>query len=351
MATARTGIEPAQALADRPLDRGVVADIEVEVLDLLVAAPVTAPQALLAAHAQRHGDRHKRITAVGAEQHQVGTQVLGRVAEEFLGEVFAAPGPPASAMLLIEAVHALQHHRRNLLPHQWAHREARLRHGAALTADVAPLVGIEAEQVVVEAGETGIAPEALLVEPGGPARCFRQGLPAGIDVQQVAAQQPLLPAEAVDLFEHQAGESGLIFIGGHLKAVPLHRAHRAHPHQLWVVAQAHLSCELGEGLIENEFAVAVALQVERRQGHQRLAAPDPQMAGLPSLTGNDAAGGLQTMQPAPAEEGDAGRATEFLPLGFADPGGGGVPAGLEFSHAAAPRSCIAPDAKLTTGAG
>jgi hypothetical protein len=90
-----------------------------------------------------------------------------------------------------------------------------------------------------------------------------------------------------------------------VKAVALDGAHRAHAQQLRVVAQPQLARQLGKRLIEDELAVTVALQIERCDGDQRLAAPDPQVEGLPALTGHDAAGSLQALEPVPGVEGKA----------------------------------------------
>lgn len=95
----------------------------------------------------------------------------------------------------------------------------------------------------------------------------------------------------------------MIFPSCDVEAVALDRAHRAHAQQLRVVAQPQLARQLGERLVEDEFSVAVALQVERCDGDQHLAAPDPEVEGLPALTGHDAAGGLKALEPIPGVEG------------------------------------------------
>jgi hypothetical protein len=40
-----------------------------EIIDRLIAAPITAPELIGGAHAKRHGHGLGRIAAMGAEQH------------------------------------------------------------------------------------------------------------------------------------------------------------------------------------------------------------------------------------------------------------------------------------------
>lgn len=185
-----------------------------------------------------------------------------------------------------------------------------------------------------------VAPFALLVDPQGAAGRLRQGLPGRIDIEEVAAEDSLAPAEAVDLSQHPLGEGRRVFAGGHMEAVALHRAHRAHADELGVIAQAELAGELGEGLVEDELPVAVALEVQGGQGHQPPLAPEPQVAGLPALAGHDAAAGLQVVQPSPAVEGAIhrlgrslpGAPHQGLPLVFRDLLCGLMPADLQLGH-------------------
>ena len=245
VAAAGAGIKAADAPLDRPGNRGVVTDLEVQVLQIHITAPVTAPEPLAILHAQRHRHRIGGIAAMGTEQHQIGAQLAGSL-KEGLREVFAAPGPPAGAVLGIEVVHPLQQCRRNLFPHHRGHREAGGGHGGALAAHVAALIGIEASQIGLEIAETGVGPAALLVDPGAAAGRLSQGPPAGIHIEKIAAEQPVLAAEGIDQLQHHSGDRSFILPGGDQEAVALHRTEGAHPHELGVVAQPELAGELGE---------------------------------------------------------------------------------------------------------
>ena len=70
---------------------------------------------------------------------------------------------------------------------------------------------------------------------------------------------------------------------------------------------AQLPGELGEGLIKDEFSVAVSLEVQRSQGKQALPAPEAEVTALPALPRHDAAASLQLMEPAPLVEGNGVR--------------------------------------------
>ena len=60
-------------------------------------------------HTERHRNGFPRLPTVSTEQHHLLTQGrTGELIEKRSLEVFAAPHPPTGAMLLIEAMHALQ---------------------------------------------------------------------------------------------------------------------------------------------------------------------------------------------------------------------------------------------------
>ena len=182
---------------------------------------------------------------MGTEQHQIGAQLTGRL-KEGLREVFAAPGPPASAVLGIEVVHSLQQGRRNLGPHHRRHREAGGGHGGALAANIAALVGVETGEIGLEIAKARVAPAALLVDPGAAAGRLSQGPPVGIHIEKITAEQAVLAAEGINQLQQQGRDGGFVLSRGNQEAVALHRAEGAHPHQLGVVAQSELAGELGE---------------------------------------------------------------------------------------------------------
>ena len=178
------------------------------------------------------------------QQHQVLPQLCCRVVEKRFGEVFAAPGTPTGAVLLVEAMHAAEQSRGDRLSHHWSHLQARGLHGLALAFDVAALVGVETAEVGLEIGVTLVAPQALLIQPGGAPRRLRQRLPGRIHIQEVAAENLMLAAEGIDQLQHQRRERRRILTRRGEKAIAHHRAHRAHTEQLGVVAQAQLAGEV-----------------------------------------------------------------------------------------------------------
>ena len=157
----------------------------------------------------------------------------------------------------------------------------------------------------------------MLIHPGGTSSSFRQDLPLGIHVEEVAAEDAVTSREFINHLQHQGREFCSVFLGSDVKAITLHRAHRAHAHQLGVVALAKISSQTRKGLVEHELPIAVALQIEGCDSDQLLVAPKGQVKRLPALLGHDAARFLQGHQPIPAVEGDDVLPHQGLPLLFA----------------------------------
>ena len=127
----------------------------------------------------------------------------------------------------------------------------------------------------------------------------------------------------------------------HVEAVAEHRTHRAHAQQLRVVAQAKICRQAGKALVEDEFAVAVPLQIQRGHGNRTFISPQGQMQRLPALLRNDAAGGFQGLQPTPAVEGDGLVPDQLLPVLLRDLTDRLVPAGGESRHRVTPPAVVA----------
>ena len=86
-----------------------------------------------------------------------------------------------------------------------------------------------------------------------------------------------------------------------MEAIALNRTHGAHSDQLRVVAQPQITRQASKGLIEDEFAIAVTLEIKRRHCNQAvLAPPDRQVQWLPALIRSDAAGVLKGCKPGPS---------------------------------------------------
>ena len=217
-------------------------------------------------------------------------------------------------MVFIEAMHARQQFGCDRFCRNGTHLQARLLNRLALAADVAALVGVETGEIILKVAVAGIAPEALLIQPGGAASGFGVGAPSGVDVEEVAAQQLVALTKAIDQAQHQRRARALVFAAGDEEAVAQDRAQRAHAQQLGVVAQAQLPSELREGLIKDELAVAMAFDIERRHSNQLLLAPQAEVASLPTLGRNDAAGALQGFQPGPAVEGQPSGGHQGIPI-------------------------------------
>src|SRR5437868_9253948 len=97
----RAGLNASEAMVDRPFDRLVIAEFEVEEWHFLGAAPVAAVERVRADEIQRAGDR-LRTTAGEEEQHRLAEPLSDEV-EELPREVGIAPLPRAG--VLVERPH------------------------------------------------------------------------------------------------------------------------------------------------------------------------------------------------------------------------------------------------------
>src|SRR5581483_5963736 len=85
---ARAGLEALDAAPDAVLDRGVVADVEVEEADLLVRPPVAAVEHPALLHVERAGK--EVLPAARGEEAEVVAEALAQEVEEPLRQVPAA---------------------------------------------------------------------------------------------------------------------------------------------------------------------------------------------------------------------------------------------------------------------
>src|SRR5437868_9508425 len=95
------GLDASEAVIDRPADRLVIAELEMEERHFLAAAPVTAEKGVLADEIERPGDRPP--AAAGEEQQDRIAQPLADEIEQAPGEI--GPAPFARAGVLVEVPH------------------------------------------------------------------------------------------------------------------------------------------------------------------------------------------------------------------------------------------------------
>src|SRR5271154_6955105 len=80
--TARAGLKPCNPVVDTMLDRGIIADIEVQELHLLERAPITPVEN--ARPLQIDCSRHQFVAAKGADEAQVAFEIAPRQVEKLL---------------------------------------------------------------------------------------------------------------------------------------------------------------------------------------------------------------------------------------------------------------------------
>ena len=102
-------IKALQTLLQGPFDRCVVTDLEMKTVDLFITPPVAPPEMGIVLDAKGHRHRFTRISPMGTEQHNMlGQSGVDKLVKERRLKIFAAPGAPTGAMLLIKGMHPHQ---------------------------------------------------------------------------------------------------------------------------------------------------------------------------------------------------------------------------------------------------
>src|SRR5439155_5909541 len=156
---ARARLEAGEPAGDRVLDRGVVADVEVEVAERAERPPVAAVERVALLDVEGARDDLARLP--GDDEAEAVPQALARQGEEAALEVLSAPGqlghrPP------VEVEHAGEQRVGNVVP--GVHRDVHALGGqlAALAPDLVSPLAPQARQVVVEGAEAGVRPVVLV---------------------------------------------------------------------------------------------------------------------------------------------------------------------------------------------
>src|SRR5438270_7518975 len=97
------GLDAGEAVINRPLDRLVIAELEVEERHLLGAPPITAVERVFADEIERSGNRP--AVAAGEEQQQVVAHPLSNQIEELPRQIGLAPFSRSG--VLIEGPHCV----------------------------------------------------------------------------------------------------------------------------------------------------------------------------------------------------------------------------------------------------
>ena len=100
------GLNASEAVIDRPFDRSIIAELEMEEGHLFGATPVAAVERVAANEVQRAG--HRQAAAAGEKQQHLVAHPLGDEIEELPGEI--GPSPLPRACVLVKGPHRLPFH-------------------------------------------------------------------------------------------------------------------------------------------------------------------------------------------------------------------------------------------------
>ena len=282
------------------------------------AAPVAAVERVVALEVEGAADRP--AVGFGHHQHDVVGHGVAQDVEEGAGEVGRTPF--AAAGIHVEGEEGVPVPGLEIVAAELVDDQIRAAHRLALLADRLALARGEGGQEIVEGRVAGVAPVILPAEPQQPAT-LPEALPVGL-----AAEGGMDRADAVvarDLGQHV--DHGLAHRLGERprpceQARTGHRCERDRRLELGIVAAAGAFEGLRPAVVEDVFALAVALHVERNGAEQRaVGSLGQQVLRLPAGAPADGLGILERLQEAVAEErvaARAGRERTGVPLAGVD---------------------------------
>ena len=254
------GLDALQAARDRVVDGAVVAGLEMQEAVLLDTAPVAPVERVRAGEVERRG--HRPSGPLDHDQNHRIAHPLAEQAEERAREIGDAPFPAAG--LPVEGEEGVPMALRDVGARQGLDGEPGLGDDAALLADLLALARRQAVEEIVETAVTLVAPVELhprAPQEPGVAHQVELGLGGEGDVQRGGAGPPAeRDAGAEQSRPHGAGLRAF----RRQQARPRHRREGNGNLELRVVAAAGPLERLGPAVIEDVFAVGMALEIHRR---------------------------------------------------------------------------------------
>ena len=310
---AGAGLEALHAALDRVIDRGVIADVEMQELEFLEGAPVTAVEDAGLFEIEGSGDQFR--PAISADEAEIALEVIAHQVEELAREVLPAPVKFLEGRE-VYFVHRAEQRVGNFVAGERSNLDALARQRRALMTDRVAALALELRQVIVEGREAGVEPMVLVAEPFRETEVGqRRGLVsrAKVDVDRrelvVGAQ---LQQRAAEHLDHPRA----IVFGCDNEAPSGMRSEGHSDQQLGEIADSRALGGVGPSVIEDELTLAMALQIERaRRGDFPLGADaHDQMARRPSGVARRALGFLHRPQPVPIEKGRVVRCEQRVPI-------------------------------------
>ncbi len=319
MTALRARLDAGQAKRDRRIDRLIIAQFEMQEADVLGAAPIAPVERIATDEIERA--RHRLVVFEREHQQQRLAHPLLEQVEGVAGEIGRPPF--ARAGVLIEGPERVPMLGADVIATQLLDPHRVLRRGAFL-AQILALARGEIGEEILEAGVIAIVPVELDVVAQHPARLLEQRLLLGLDKSRMGGGKAVLGAELLRRREQRSGER---FVGEQQPRAGRGGEGRGDL-QLGVIAPAGALEGIGPAVVEDIFALAVALEIGRQRGAQgALAILDHDGCGLPAAALADVARILQRGQEGVADEGIA-RGVERVPVG----GSEGTDRAAEFGH-------------------
>src|SRR5438094_3572434 len=299
---ARARLEPPEPARDAVLDPRVVADVEVEMADRALGAPVAAVERVALGDVEGAGDH----TAVlpRDDEHEARAHALARQREEALVQVLLPPGELRDRAA-VEPEHAREEPVGDVVADVGDDLDTRGGELAPLATDLVAALAAQARQIVVEGRESRVRPVVLPARAGEPAAPLERRHLVGEAEGDVRGRELVLAARALERRGERRDDLAAVHARRGEEARTRHRREGDRDQQLRVVGNARARRGGGPVLVEDELAQAVALHVERAGPDQALALPERQEARQPAGRGGGGARVLEDREPLPLEEGRA----------------------------------------------
>src|SRR5216683_5953632 len=159
--TAGAGLEARDSIGDAMLDRGVVADVEVQILQVFKTSPVTPVEHARPLQVEGPGDQ--LAPTIRANQADVALEALAHLGKELARQITAAPVEFLDRGE-VEIEHRAEDRVGDVVARVHLDGHALGDERGALVADRVAAFALERAQVVLESGEAGVAPMVLVAE-------------------------------------------------------------------------------------------------------------------------------------------------------------------------------------------
>src|SRR5437667_328947 len=299
---ARARLEAPEPVRDAVLDARVVADVEVEVAERALGAPVAAVERVALGDVEGAGN-HLAVLARDHE-HEARAQALARQREEALVQVLLPPGELVDRAA-VEREHAREERVGDAVADVGHDLDALGGELAALAAHLVAPLAAQAHEVVGEGREARVRPVVLPAGAGEPAARLERRRLVGETEVDVCGREVVLVAHVLDGRGERRDDLAAVGARRGEEARAGHRREGDRDQELRVIVDALAGRGGGPVLVEDELAQAKPLHVERAGPDQALALPERQEARQPAGRGGGGARVLEDREPLPLEEGRA----------------------------------------------